>query len=96
MGELLSVCCGKRPNTSQTHGGHHGHRSGDGGNDLYNIRDPAYVTDTHPGGCDGDCGGGDRGDGGGDEGRGVAAPLLAGEVVVGEMLAVCQAAVQMQ
>lgn len=54
MGELLSVCCGRKTDDSQprTYGG-------GGASDLYNIRDPAYVTDNHPGGCDGNgCDGG--------------------------------------
>ena len=49
MGELLSICCGRKTNDAQptrTYGG-------GGASDLYNIRDPAYVTDNHPGGCDG-------------------------------------------
>ena len=57
MGELLSVCCGRKTDDSQprTYGG-------GGASDLYNIRDPAYVTDNPP--CDGnDCDGG-AGDGG--------------------------------
>jgi len=67
MGELLSICCGRKTNDSQptrTYGG-------GGASDLYNIRDPAYVTDNHPGGCDGNgCGNGDGGGDGGDGGCG--------------------------
>ena len=58
MRELLSVRCERKKDDSQPRT-----CGGGGASDLYNIHDPAYVTDNHRGGCDGnDCDGG-AGDG---------------------------------
>ena len=80
MGGLLSICCGRKssigPPATRTHR-NNGGRPGKGGSPTYDIRDPAYVTENHLGGCDGDCGGSNGGgdgaggnDGGGNGGGG--------------------------
>ena len=84
MGGLLSICCGRKssigPPATRTHRNRGGRKGGGGPTiEAYDIQDPAYVTENHPGGCDGDCGGsngggdgggGNGGNGGGDSGGG--------------------------
>ena len=73
MGGLLSICCGRKssigPPATRTHRNHGGRPGKGGGAPTYDIQDPAYVTENHPGGCDGDCGGSN---GGGDGGGGAS------------------------